>query len=1270
MDKSLLKNENAVSPVIGAILMLAIGVTILTSVQLNFIPVWNTQEELGHIQKMFDDFKELKSGIESTVQSGTTSSLPIIMGFKYSPKFLVYNPKESAFVSLEIKENTWAEVRYNEMFPDGMTDETSIKNVTTSTITYALMGQKYNSFIYEHGMIRRSSSNFSTSSQVAIINGTIYLLSVKPLGPETTSGVEVRTVNIYPTSQQKNSVIGKNVWLILHTKPEYVNWWKEAIEKEERGTVKIANNTTGIVVASFNNTVIKLGEAYISTTSSTAPPHAQPYRIVKITPDNTYMPVDGITTLVAEVQDKYNNPVPNELVSFNINKSRKPANANDNVLLLQDSAISGTDGRASVSLKTNGAGFYYIDASVPESSTTFVYPASSQGGVLSLSQTGSLPGINITATLKDSLGGTQGFKQIIFDTNDGILSDIIKTTTIDGNASTTLNVSNAIGISITNIQASNITTNSAAITWDTSNNIIVSAQSGYIFNSIKVPTTVNTIGCVQYGTSSRNYSSMPCDIKGTVSSHSVNLSGLLPSTGYYFKVNSSNEEANIDSTEYMFVTLPGSFDTTPPASVTNLNYTSGPMYINWTWTDPADPDFDHVELDIDLNPTITVSKGQQYYNTSYFLPNSVHTIFIRTIDYSGNANSTWNSNQASIPTLLSYVFDFLAISGNISGKSNAQNASDGGATANLSKVASGGIDTDNYTNVTSNTNGIIASFSNMQNSTDSGAFATLTEEQTLTNQNTRTMNPIKSLTSGSQSATYNPGYLDIANDGNIDVTISNITQTVSIVKHASANPTMVIGTISSGSYSNSLSSDNSYLQLREINNCNPCALDSNWNSWQAVNEASNSSIVEMNIGIEAYGDQDEAVYIQLWDFPNNNWNTTWRQLGGSGLPTSNTNAVFWHNITNANEIQRFINSAGNYRLRFADANIAIGSSDNTRSRFYIDEFKVLFKYNLYTLNASYTFTETNSSTTWHSLSIKDSSYGDSLANVSILNATSGTWEAIHTTTFTGGNSPIEHVNVVKGANGNASSYDTGGGQIKIMYNWTNSKFNNNLGIDLINVTVKYIKSTFLLNITTNTDSIPVDTYYYLEINYSCDDTENYSIYAWNNTSWALKGNLTSPSGLFNTTIDSEVINNNVSVRILDQNPAGSTQGNLYIDYQRIHGITAGLPSGYHLNVTTNTTNVPHANSSELQLKYDVSGDSFTVQIKNGTSMGWDNATTLNASGMPYRNISLLSSWLLPDGTFSGNMASINKYYVNVRYLGENVSANGTLRLDYQRVYSK
>jgi len=318
----------------------------------------------------------------------------------------------------------------------------------------------------------------------------------------------------------------------------------------------------------------------------------------------------------------------------------------------------------------------------------------------------------------------------------------------------------------------------------------------------------------------------------------------------------------------------------------------------------------------------------------------------------------------------------------------------------------------------------------------------------------------------------------------------------------------------------------------------------------------------------------------------------------------------------------------------------------------------------YSLNTTYTFTETNSSATWQSISIKDRSYGDALANVSILNATSRRWESILTTPFTGGASPIEHVNVIKGASGNSSSYDAGGGQIKIRYNWTNSASNNNLGVDLINVTVLY-KSTFLLNITMNTTSVPVNySNYYLEINYSCDTNETgYDVYVYNGSVWNLKGNLTSTNWtLANFTLSSsEVINGNVSVRYIDQTPAGTSQGNLYIDYQRTHGFIPGISGSYRLNVTTNTTDIPHASNHDLQLRYNVSGDNFTLQIWNGSL--WNNKTILNDTSLSYRNITLLPNELILDG--------VNKSYTLVRYLGMNASTTqqGTLYLDYQRIYN-
>lgn len=350
-------------------------------------------------------------------------------------------------------------------------------------------------------------------------------------------------------------------------------------------------------------------------------------------------------------------------------------------------------------------------------------------------------------------------------------------------------------------------------------------------------------------------------------------------------------------TGYLEVTISGAdivnanrtiYDITPPASIDSIAAASAPLYINWTWTDPADADLNHVEVYIDGTFKSNVTKGVQHYNATYFKPNSTHTISTRTVDIYGNMNTTWINNTATIASAYTYVSGFLE------------------------------------------TTGTVTDFSSAQSDSDGGASATFAEETTPQEQ-------------------------------------------ASIIKHATSNPVMVLGRIEGGSFSNTASSDNSYLNLQETerNPDNRGKLDSEWNSWEPVTEVSISSLVEMNIGIEAYVDDGEAVYIQTWDFPNNNWNNTWRQLGVSGIPTTDTNTVLWYNITNAAEIQRFVNSTGNYRIRFADAKVATGSADTTRYMFRIDEFMVIFKYTIYSLNITTNITDIpDASTSTHTLQLR------------------------------------------------------------------------------------------------------------------------------------------------------------------------------------------------------------------------------------------------------------------------------------------------------------
>ncbi len=692
----ILLNDEAISPVLGTVLILAIGMTILTTVQVSFMPVWNAEEELNHLEKMNDDFKELKSSVESSAVSGTALSSPLSMGFKYSQKIIGYNPRERAYATFDLQKDTWAEVRYNEMLTEGMDDATSIKNITSSTITYSLLTpQNLSPFIYEHGLIRRGGSNYTAGAQSLIANGTLYLLSVNATEPESTTSAERRVINIYPTSPAKNSIIGKKVWLTLHT--EYVDWWADDPNNPSNiqnlgGTIKKKDSVNGNIIAFFEGMEIRMGETQVTARSKKPPSRLPQYRLVKVSPQNVNLPVEGITNLAVEVQDYYNNPVPNVPITLTVNSSRQPANAFSTAELLQSSMISGADGRANVQLKTSGAGLYYIDASAEGvSSATFVYPASSQGGFISLAYTGAETTYTITATLRNATGEPWGAGQTInFLSSNGTINPT-GTTNASGNASTTLNTSTATDIRITNIQTANVTNSSAKITWDTNNSITVAANrtpGGYVFNSVDVPTNVNSNGCVRYGTSSGVYTSINCST-APASSHSRSLTGLSPYTVYYFIVNSSRPAgASINSSEYMFVTESGAVETIPPASITSLNnVTYEPLYINWTWNDPADSDFKEVQVYIDGVYKTAVAKGVQAFDASYFRPNSTHNISTRTVDTNNNVNITWENRTASTQPMYTYVFDFLNTNGTVTGSSNAQNASDSGAFATLAEEA-------------------------------------------------------------------------------------------------------------------------------------------------------------------------------------------------------------------------------------------------------------------------------------------------------------------------------------------------------------------------------------------------------------------------------------------------------------------------------------------------------------------------------------------------------------------------------------------------------
>ena len=109
----------------------------------------------------------------------------------------------------------------------------------------------------------------------------------------------------------------------------------------------------------------------------------------------------------------------------------------------------------------------------------------------------------------------------------------------------------------------------------------------------------------------------------------------------------TDDEVNVGGLFDFNLMLESSADTTPPASITDLqNTTYEETYINWTWTDPGDADFSHVMVYLDGTLATNVTQGVQCYSATGLNPDTEHKIGTHTVDQSGNVNESWVNHTA------------------------------------------------------------------------------------------------------------------------------------------------------------------------------------------------------------------------------------------------------------------------------------------------------------------------------------------------------------------------------------------------------------------------------------------------------------------------------------------------------------------------------------------------------------------------------------------------------------------------------------------------
>jgi C1A family cysteine protease len=86
------------------------------------------------------------------------------------------------------------------------------------------------------------------------------------------------------------------------------------------------------------------------------------------------------------------------------------------------------------------------------------------------------------------------------------------------------------------------------------------------------------------------------------------------------------------------------FTSAPPSTVSNLTAVVGPSWINWTWSNPDEKDFNHTEVYI--NNTLISTTSGTYYNLTGLLDGTNHSIGLKSVDTDGYVNSTRINNTS------------------------------------------------------------------------------------------------------------------------------------------------------------------------------------------------------------------------------------------------------------------------------------------------------------------------------------------------------------------------------------------------------------------------------------------------------------------------------------------------------------------------------------------------------------------------------------------------------------------------------------------------
>ncbi|ELZ16979.1 hypothetical protein [Natrinema limicola] len=352
MNRDSVGDERAVSPLIGAILLLAILMTMLALLQLNAVPALVSEAEFNHNQRVQGEMRDVAAGIDRSVATGTSQSIALTPGVRYQSRLFLLNPPPATGT---VRTGGQKTVKIKNAAAQGETGDywnTSSKEpieIETRQLSYIPNYNEYHDApqtVYELGTVynRVEETTVVTDGNEIVDGRTITLTTVS--GEVSHTSVDRTLLEVQPSSTETRTVLvsgTKSKPLTLEIPTELTKTqWNDILRNDRHVTnyecsaTEQADEPCGRLTLTLERDVtyeMQLAQVGIGGDSVTQ----TPVYLIDVEGSNASLPAGGRQRLVTEVRNKFDNPVSG--ISVEANVSSGPG------IVSPVEQASGTDGR-------------------------------------------------------------------------------------------------------------------------------------------------------------------------------------------------------------------------------------------------------------------------------------------------------------------------------------------------------------------------------------------------------------------------------------------------------------------------------------------------------------------------------------------------------------------------------------------------------------------------------------------------------------------------------------------------------------------------------------------------------------------------------------------------------------------------------------------------------------------------------------------------------------------------------------------------------------